>query len=288
VAPIHDQYANDMAALMQMRDSVKVYAEAAVDFMARCLAEYDPESAFAKSGRAPAGTLERAEHRALTLGYQHLFSGLDHLRATADLLRGTTSVILTPPTSVPQFVCFTLLRSCLESSSRAAWLLESQLDGVARASRGMVEQAHSVAEAAKLGAPNFDKSVRLRMLEQEAGPLGITPCEPAAKLPRFGMQRRPDSTSLTGAQLQAVGAQRSDEGFFFRLLSGYAHATSYALVLGVTRAEALGDVMAALVEPQTTWIVVSAIQTAKVHQRALAWLGEAAGLGRAPDAPPLP
>jgi hypothetical protein len=162
--------------------------------------------------------------RAVFIGSLQLLAAEQHLVALA-LILGKTD--LTWPV-------VTLLRSILEASARAWWLLDPALQPLERVGRAMSEELYSCNESAKLPSslrPNLD----LGVFERSAVSAGLAwlPGNP----PSVGA-RRPSSTNLTSTFVNAIGGREGEVRY--RWSSGVVHGTVHGLMSHVRLADGSG------------------------------------------------
>ena len=91
------------------------------------------------------------------------------LVATAGHLQAISGLLGHPEqAALHVFAISALARTALESSARAAWLLDPSIDGQTRGLRGMAELIYCYNEEAKYPAPPIQESARRRLADSVA------------------------------------------------------------------------------------------------------------------------
>jgi hypothetical protein len=119
-----------------------------------------------------------------------------------------------------------LARASLESSARAAWLLDPRIDGTVRGLRGVAELLYVFREEAKMPIRPFREMAIKRLKEVQEGTVaaGFRPTlNKKGEILHFG-EPRPDATSM----VRLIGGEAGE--IVYRELSGVAHGNLTAHV----------------------------------------------------------
>ncbi|MFI5282500.1 MAG: hypothetical protein ACHQ0J_05160 [Candidatus Dormibacterales bacterium] len=203
----------------------------------------------------------------------HLAGAEDHLMTVAVIL-GTGWL--------PTYAWYGLLRSCLEASARACWLLDPTLTPRQRQSRGFTEHLTKVRGDLAFARPPRRPAIRLKIeaLRDEAKRQGIPesfgkPPEAGAPKPLvgFGIKRPGPSRLLLEALPDELAPDDDPEGqFLYHIVSGPAHSEPWALILPVERVGPVEDgITTAKVEVKLGALMPVIEKAVELHDRAVRW-----------------
>jgi hypothetical protein len=141
----------------------------------------------------------------------------DHVGTLAGLLKNAESV----------YAVSALARTALETSARAAWLLDPRIDGLTRGCRGMTELLYAFREEAKYSIPTFHPLVRKRIgglvAGAESASIEVFRHRHSNEPLHFG-EPRPGATDVIRAFMDSAGE------LAYRELSAIAHGNPTALL----------------------------------------------------------
>jgi hypothetical protein len=203
----------------------------------------------------------------------HLLGAEDHLMTVAAILRSGW---------LPTYSWYTLVRSCLEASARACWLLDPHLTPRVRQQRGFTEFLVKLQGDVKFARPARRPAIRheIQDLRDEAKSQripeasGRPPEKGAAKpLTGFGGERLGPSKLLLKWFPDAVAPGDDPQGaFLYHVVSGPPHSEPWALLLPVERVGAVvGGIATGKVEVKIGALMPVIGKAVELHDRAVRW-----------------
>lgn len=165
----------------------------------------------------------------------------DHLLAVARLLRGPV---------IPRVACYSLLRAAIEGDAQAAWLMAARQSHAVRVQRRFLERADSFKESIRMmGSRDPKHRARARTLVRRALRLGLIAARPKAAAHRATLLSELQSiarrrATMTSQIISLYGTSQVDgrpKGeFVYQLLSGLAHADTWANMMGAIPLRRIG------------------------------------------------
>jgi hypothetical protein len=144
------------------------------------------------------------------------------LEVAADQLTAFVKTISEPVETIAPYTC---VRSLLEASALASWLLDERIDAERRVSRSLALRIEGLQQQVKwASAAGLDVAPgkqRIQAAVDAAVEIGFTPIHDAKGRPIGVGERMPSITSLIGIVF--------DEEALYRLLSAVAHGHAWAL-----------------------------------------------------------
>jgi hypothetical protein len=225
-------------AVTRAGDDIRALSKAADDVITRCVNAPASTSAVATSrGRKP-------DEYWLTTAYSSVLVATDHLRA----LRAAWAA----EQGMPHSAGYTLIRGAAEAAARACWLADCSISSRQRIARGILEWDYSM-DRIRRADEDGEHARRIRA--------GFDTTIVDVGYPLLGRrvegricdgERRPKITDLMKAQLP-VG------GLAYALLSGYAHAEVWVMMLDWEPAGPNGVVVALNITRQLNLLRVAAL-----------------------------
>jgi hypothetical protein len=203
----------------------------------------------------------------------HLFGAEDHLT--------TVSVILGSGW-LPTYSWYGLVRSSLEASARACWLLDPHLTPRQRQSRGFTEALVKRQGDLKFAQPAKRPTIRQHILalRAEASRQRIpetfgNPPEKGAEKPLvgFGIKRPGPSALLLKWFPDKLGPGDDPEGaFLYHVVSGPPHSEPWALFSSAERVGTIdAGIATAMVEVKIDALMPVIDKAVELHNRAVRW-----------------
>jgi hypothetical protein len=219
----------ERAALIKARSDVLALIGATDTMLGRCITEQ------ASTSEVDTCLLKNPEGWWLTYSHSSLFVAADHLSALL--------AIWAAP-AIPHSAGYTVIRGAAEAAARACWFVDPSLASRERIARGIVERAYDLGqmrrfvgetEQVRQGRTVFDTTIARAGFALDRGT-----CE---------NQKRPGPgvTSLMHWLLSAPitsGSTGTIGGLTYALLSGYAHAETWATLMDVERVDPRMGVLA--------------------------------------------
>jgi hypothetical protein len=203
----------------------------------------------------------------------HLASAEDHL---------TTVAVILGSDWWPTYSWFALVRSWLEASARACWLLDPHLTPRQRQSRGFTEHLAKLRGDLEFARPPKRPAIlqKIRALRGEASHQGLQesfgnpPKKGAAKpLVGFGITRPgPAKLLLTWFPDELAPGDDPVGQFLYHVVSGPPHSEPWALLLPLERVGPVVDgIGTAKVEVKLGVLMPAIAKTVELHDRAVRW-----------------
>jgi hypothetical protein len=202
----------------------------------------------------------------------HLASAEDHLMTIAVILGSGWW---------PMYSWYALVRSWLEASARACWLLDPHLTPRQRQSRGFTEHLVKLQGDLKFARPQTKASIlqKIRALRGDASCQRLQetfgrPLQKGAPKPLVGFGiSRPGPSTLVQKWFPEVTPGGGAVGeFLYHVVSGPAHSEPWALLLAIERVGPdEGGIATARIEVQLGTLMPVIGKAVELHDRAVRW-----------------
>lgn len=208
----------------------------------------------------------------------HLLGAEDHLQTVAVILRSGW---------LPTYSWYSLVRSCLEASARACWLVDPHLTPRQRQDRGFTEFLVKLQGDVKFARPARRPSILREIKDLRAKASGQRMSEvfgrasakgTAKPLVGFGITRPGASTLLLKWFPDAVAPGDDPQGaFLYHVVSGPPHSEPWALLLPVERVAVEGGIATGKVEVKIGALMPVIDKAVELHDRAVRWHAQLMG-----------
>jgi hypothetical protein len=214
-------------ALIQARSDVLALTEAADKMLNRCIA------APVAGSEVESCLLKDPDGWWLMYSHSSLYVAIDHL---------TALVALWAAPAIPHSAGYTVIRGAAEAAARACWLVDPSVASRDRTARGIAEAAYDLGCMTRVEGDTESMRQRKTVFETTIARAGFAVDRGACE-----NQKHPGPTSLMHWLLSAPitsGATRTTGGLAYTLLSGYAHAETWATLMDMKRVDPRMGVMA--------------------------------------------